>query len=165
MAPWDPSPSPDRVSGPESTRLVSLYGVLVLTSRQKRLVSSDHQSCCDARALKIPPYARTPTQVWTKKARSCIVRDLRRRALSFVGLALVDTGPGAATQAEPPFVCSNAQAVQLALALATGRARLESPVKVSKAVAVQLYALMCDSKLQAPSFKKYTINHVYKALE
>ena len=70
----------------------------------------------------------------------------------------MDTGPGAATQAEPPFVCSNAQ--ELALALATGRARLESPVKVSKAVAVQLYALMCNSKLRAPSFKKYTINHV-----
>ena len=68
-------------------------------------------------------------------------------------------------QAEPPFVCSNAQAVELALALATGRARLESPVKVSKAVAVQLYALMCDSKLRAACFKNYTIHHVYRALE
>ena len=68
-------------------------------------------------------------------------------------------------QAEPPFVCSNAQAVELALALATARARLESPVKVSKAVAVQLYALMCDSKLRAACFKNYTIHHVYRALE
>ena len=39
-------------------------------------------------------------------------------------------------QAEPPFVRSNAQAVKLALALATGCARVETPVQLSKAVAL-----------------------------
>ena len=64
----------------------------------------------------------------------------------------------------PPFEPGNAAAVELAVALARGRASLDSPVLISNGLALQLYQLLCESATRPASCRGLVFKDYLRAL-
>ena len=64
----------------------------------------------------------------------------------------------------PPFEADNAAAVELAVALACGRISVDSPVPISRGLALQLYMLLCEAATRPVSCKGLTFAHFLRAL-
>ena len=64
----------------------------------------------------------------------------------------------------PPFEPGNAAAVELAVALARGRASLDSPVLISNGLALQLYQLLCESATRPASCRGFVFKDYLRAL-